>query len=269
MEFARQTLRSDARFDGLGLHSGEPVTVTVHPSKEGIAFRFGSLRVAATPDEVTVTARRTQLGSISTVEHLMAAFAGLGVTDAEVELSAPELPAADGSARPFVEGIQAAGMEEIGRRKVHGPFSRLYVRESDAKISIAEGAGHWRYKFTSPGHWPFEQTAEVQDVAAEFVEKVAPARTWCFEEEVERMRSHGLGRGLGWGSVVIVGTSGFVNEARSPDEPARHKLLDLIGDLYLSGVPPSHLSVAAVHSGHRSHVAAARLLREAVRFEDA
>ncbi len=98
MTSRRRTLLEPVRFEGLGLHSGVPVLMVVHPSSEGICFRLGSDRISATPDNVTDTRRCTRLGSIGTVEHLMSAFAGLEITDAEVELDAPEVPGMDCSA---------------------------------------------------------------------------------------------------------------------------------------------------------------------------
>jgi UDP-3-O-[3-hydroxymyristoyl] N-acetylglucosamine deacetylase len=265
MQFPRQTLRSEAVFEGFGLHSGEPTKVSVRPGSRGIWFRNGKDEIRAAPENVTDTRRRTKLGSVSTIEHLMSAFAGLEITDAEVEVNSNELPGLDGSARAFAEGLKDAGLQKIGELEVEGPYPRLYVRDEDSKIAVSAGEGHWRYRFTSPEHWPFDLFAESKNVPLDYLSSIAPARTWCFEEDLPKLRAERLGCGLGWGSVIIIGANGYVNEARSPDEPARHKLLDLIGDLYLSGVPVRALNVSAIKSGHRSHLQAARLLSEHVR----
>src|SRR5687768_16628114 len=103
----RRTLANLARFEGLGLHSGVPVVVTVHPAEDGIAFRVGRGRWAATPENVSDTTRCTKLGEVGTIEHIMSAFCGLEITDAEVEWTAGELPALDGSAIQYVQDFEA------------------------------------------------------------------------------------------------------------------------------------------------------------------
>jgi UDP-3-O-acyl-N-acetylglucosamine deacetylase len=149
---------------------------------------------------------------------------------------------------------------------LEGPFERVYVADDSSKVSVALGTGHWRYTFTSR-YWPHELVAEFEDVAGSFGAEIAPARTWCFEAELEALQSAGLGKGLGPESILVIGDGHYVTQERLPDEPARHKLLDVIGDLYLSGVPIAMLGVSATHSGHRLHVEAARKLAASVRIE--
>src|SRR5437868_1120495 len=105
----QSTVRSDVVFEGLGLHGGQPVRVVVHPGEGGIWFRSGPERVAALPQNVSDTTRCTRLGPVSTIEHLMSAFAGLEITDAEVEVEGGELPAMDGSAAPFARRLLESG----------------------------------------------------------------------------------------------------------------------------------------------------------------
>lgn len=264
MTWQRWTVGKEVSWEGLGLHSGVPVRVVVHPGREGIVFRYGSEEVAADPKSVSDTSRCTRLGPISTVEHLMAAFAGLQITDAVVEVTAPELPALDGASQEYFEGLSAAGVEAVGTLSVEGPFARVYVHEDLLKIAISRGTGHWRYDFHTGERWPGHQWFETADVVAEFGPQIAPARTFGFAEEVPALLERGLARGLGPESALILEADGYAGSPRFVDEPARHKLLDCIGDLYLTGIPLRALNVGAERSGHRAHVEAAKLLAESV-----
>lgn len=269
MEFERKTVAEDAFFEGHGLHTGISVRVAVRPGSQGIWFTHGRERVRAAPENVASTDRCTTIGSIATIEHIMSAFAGLGITDAEVELSGPELPALDGSSLEYVRGLADARLAPLGWAVVHGPFPRLFVQVGDVRLSASKGEGHWRYRLLTHGRWPGEQIAEYPNVTEAYTSEIAPARTWCFGDEVEVLRSLGLGRGLSLESTLIIGEEGYMNAPRFPDEPARHKLLDLIGDLYLSGAPPGALNVTASRSGHATHVRLAALIRRHVKIEHA
>lgn len=266
MTVNRRTIKSDCAFSGRGLHSGEPVQVRLLPGSEGIQFRCGSETVDALPANVTDTSRCTVLGSIRTVEHLMSAFAATGITDALVELSYPELPGLDGSARDYWLAISESGFEDLGTRDLNDIYTRLYVQADDVKIAVGKGTGHWRFDFVTDGRWPSEQTFDCPEVLSRYGSDIAPARTTVFADEIERAQAAGLGRGLDEFSVVVIGQSGYESPVRFDDEPARHKLLDLIGDLYLSGVPIDHLNVVGYRSGHRRNVEMAKLLFEAAKM---
>jgi UDP-3-O-acyl-N-acetylglucosamine deacetylase len=250
------------RFEGLGLHSGVDVQVVVHPGSGGIAFLHKGERTLAIPENVTDTRRCTRLGSISTVEHLMSAFAALEITDADVEVSASEMPALDGSSRQYYDGLLGAGLLEIGEYDVPELFQRIFVQEEAIKIAVAKGGGRWRFCFETGDRWPRHQEFEIDDMGR-YAMEVAPARTFGFEEEVAPIILAGMARGLDARSALVIAENGYRNEALFPDEPARHKLLDLIGDIYLSGVPVRTLDVVGERSGHRTNVAAAAKLRAA------
>ncbi len=258
--FARRTVTDTVRFEGRGLHSGEPVVVLVHPGNQGIAFRRGAARWPATPESVTDTSRCTRLGEVSTIEHLMSALAATGVTDAEVEIDNTELPAMDGCALAYCESLMTT---EIGEATLEGPFSRVFHVDADVKIAIAHGTGHWRYEFETGPRWPHSQHFEVESMH-EYKEHIAPARTFAFEDEMEMVRKAGLGKGLDETTAFVIGNEGYINATKFEDEPARHKMLDLIGDLYLSGVPPQFLNVVAQRSGHRTNIEAAKKLKDHV-----
>ncbi len=264
MTYARKTVRRQAEFEGLGLHSGVPVRVTVNPGNGGIVFRNGVQAWPATPESVTDTRRCTKLGDISTVEHLMSALAAVEITDAEVEVSAPELPAMDGSAAPYYAGLLEAGLEELGESETGELFSRIFVPDGEAKVAISAGTGHWRYEFHTGDRWPGLQVFETKDVVADYGAKIAPARTFGFEEELPMIAAAGLAKGLDETSALVLGQHGYLNEARSLDEPVLHKMLDAIGDLYLAGIPIRFLNVTAARTGHTANVKAAALLFRAV-----
>jgi UDP-3-O-[3-hydroxymyristoyl] N-acetylglucosamine deacetylase len=195
----------------------------------------------------------------------MSAFAACSVTDAHVELTYPELPGLDGSAILFMNSLIASGSEDLDTREVQDIYSRLFIQAENLKIAVGKGSGHWRFDFVTGERWPGEMTFESQDILADYLKEVAPARTTVFTEEIEHVKAAGLGQGLDESSVLIIGEHDYQNSSRFPDEPARHKLLDLIGDLYLSGVPIDLLNVVGYRSGHRSNVEMAKLLFESCR----
>lgn len=264
MTYRARTVANDVVFEGKGLHSGVPVRMVVRPGTDGIAFRLGAERTLALPENVTDTRRSTKLGSVGTVEHLMAAFAGLEITDAEVELNVPEVPGMDGSAKLYVEAFQAVGLVDGEERTVPDLYRRIFLAEDTVTISIGKGGGHGRFVYDVGPRWPGTQTFEAEDAIGVFAEAIAPARTFALSEEVPHLQPLGLGQGLDRESAVIVGSDGYENEVRFPDELARHKLLDLMGDLYLAGIPLRALNFVGERSGHRTHVRAAAMLREAM-----
>lgn len=261
MIIKRKTIKDKLVFEGRGLHSGEPVKLTFRPGQSGIAFTYGSERVAATIENVTDTSRCTRLGSISTIEHAMATFACLEITDIEVEVSGPELPGLDGSALPYVQGLMKTGLTTFGEREIPALFKRVWEAEGEAKIGVANGEGHWKYSFFTENRYPGEQTFESKNITADYPSQIAPARTFVLSEEMPMVLEYGLGKGLDPTTVVMVGPDGYDNTVRFADELARHKLLDLIGDLYLAGLPVASLNVVAERSGHRLNIAAAHKLR--------
>jgi UDP-3-O-[3-hydroxymyristoyl] N-acetylglucosamine deacetylase len=249
----RRTVSEPVTLTGLGLHSGQPVNVTIHPADNGIAFRCNGSRVVATPSAVTATSWHTRLGDVGTVEHLMSAFAGLGITDAEVELSYPELPGLDGSAAEYVTALRTQPLDEA---EILLPRNEIVVETLGVSIRARAGSGLWTYTF---GHGSGTQTFTCQ-LPRDYPTEVAPARTTAIADQVPALVAQGLGQGLDMSSVVIIGPDGYTNPPRFPDEPARHKLLDLVGDVYLTGIPVGLLDVIASFSGHTTNVRLAALL---------
>ena len=263
MTFPRRTLSEPVTLEGRGLHGGAPVTVTVQPGERGIAFRLGADRILARPENVSDTTRCTRLGTVGTVEHIMSALAGLGITDAEIELTAPELPGLDGSSAPYLAAMRGR-TADFGSFEIEPPFSRVFLQEGDIKIAAGKGEGRWRFEYDTGARWPGRQDFETE-VPSGYEGEVAPARTFALSEELVPIIEAGLGQGLDRDSALVLGMEGYKNDPRFEDEPARHKLLDLIGDLYLSGVPIAALNVVGTRSGHRTHVKVAALVAEASR----
>lgn len=262
----RLTLKSECRFSGSSLHRGEPTGCTVCPSETGICFVYKGERISAVAENVGTTVLQTTLGPIQTVEHIISALAGLGITDADIVMEGQELPALDGSALPYVTAFLDAGFAELSPMVVPRLYQRVYHVEDDLKIAIGAGEGHFKFIFdTQADRWPGRQEAEVWlGRPGDYAAAVAPARTLAFEEDVPRAIAAGIGQGLGKESCLVLGPEGYRNEARFENEPARHKLLDLVGDMALTGLPLCLLNVSAEKSGHRSHVAAALKVRQAM-----
>lgn len=258
----RQTLKEKAVFQGVGLHSARPVKVIVHPSDDGIFFHSPAGSVEAVAENVSNTVNCTCLGEVSTIEHIMSALAALEITDALIELDAQELPGLDGSAKEFFAGLKAAGLHQLESDTRSMPFKRVFHVENGAQVSVSAGEGHWRYEYDSGDRWPNQQIFELMVNPDSYETEIAPARTFANEELVEPARSMGLGQGLDLESCLLLGKSGYVNEARFQDEPVRHKLLDLIGDLYLTGIPIRHLNVVGEKSGHRLNTMTALKVRQ-------
>ena len=268
ISYNRLTVNNTVEFEGLGLHSGAPVRVRVNPGESGIAFRSGASRWEAIPENVADTTRCTRLGDVATIEHMMSALAGLEVTDAEIEVEGGEMPALDGSSREFASRLDDMGLANIGEAEAQPPFKRVFLQDEAVKIAVARGEGHWKYTYDLGDRWPHQMEYESHNATSEYRREIASARTFALAEEVPVILQLGLAKGLDQDSALILGIEGYKNEPRFPDEPARHKLLDLIGDLYLAGIPIRFLNVSAERSGHASNVKAAALIRKMVGSEE-
>lgn len=276
------TLKKPATIEGRGLFTGEPATLTLRPAKPGSGIRFVRVHdghrsvIPARVEHVMPTPRRTALRngklSVETVEHCLAACAGLGVCNAEIELthsSTGELPMGDGSSQAFVDAIEEAGLEEQPGEAVRPLIVRepVQVQMGDATVAALPGpTDHLEIVYTFEAPPPVGRQVfcfHLFDGAApdDFRRDVAPARTFVFEQEVEALKQRGMGQHLSYADVVVIGAAGPIdNPFRFPDEPVRHKVLDLIGDLSLVGRPVFGRLVAH-KSGHElNHMLARRLL---------
>jgi len=274
----QQTLARPAVFRGRSLFHGYEVTATVLPAdvNTGIVFRRVDLNhvpdIPANVESLTTVPRRTALASckeavVETVEHLMAALAGLHVDNCVVEIDAPELPSYDGSCRDFCDGILQAGLEHQGASAavVRIPAAS-HVRTDDGRQSLTIRP----YAFpcaaiTYQLHYGSRSTMSAQMFSAElspdyFYENIAAARTFVLESEIAALKAMGYGRHLTAKDIVVVRDDGIADSPlRWPDEAARHKLLDCVGDLALCGAGfAGH--VTACRSGHHLNHELARIL---------
>lgn len=268
--YPRQTIRESIRLSGPGLMSGEPVEVVIHPGGPGIRIQQTSGSKLIRPDMVTSTNRCTALGDVAVVEHVLSALAGMGVTDCTIEVKGRELPAADGCSQPYVQAIDRVGLVPCGNLEVDDLFARIFLQEGSIKIAAGAGSGLWRYELFLSDYFVQQQNFAFAWSPDDYRSEVAPARTIVLEHEIEAAKAMGLGRGLTEESCLAVGHKEYLGSARFADEPARHKLLDLIGDLYLTGIPIQHMNVIAERSGHASNVAFANKLSQAltVHYQD-
>ena len=286
----QRTLKNVIRATGVGLHTGEKVYLTLRPAAPdtGIVFRRVDLaepvEIKASPDNVADTKLSTALGKeavrISTVEHLLSAFAGLGIDNAYVDLSAPEVPIMDGSAGPFVFLIQSAGIEEQNHPKRFIRIKRCVQVEDGDKWARFDPFDGFKVGFSIDFDHPVfddhSKAAAIDFSTTSFVKEVSRARTFGFMRDYETLRERNLALGGSLDNAVVVDDYRILNEdgLRYEDEFVKHKILDAIGDLYLLG----H-SLIGSFTGHKSgHALNNRLLctlladREAwelVTFEDA
>ena len=269
----QQTLQSEVTISGKGLMLGEPVEVKIKPAPpdSGIVFQridqSGTSEVKVCPENwVDVLPRCTSLQqddtTISSIEHLLSALAGLRVDNAKVELNAQEPPALDGSALPYITKIQEVGLNQLDapRRfiEVSEPFAicdgnkQLIFLPSDTfEVTFA-----YDHPNTEPQFATWDMTAD------NYISEIAPARSFCFEAEIEALQSLGIGKGASYENVVVVKADGQTSsELRFKDEFVRHKTLDLIGDLYLAGHLP-RARVIAMRTGHTFHAEFVQALAE-------
>jgi UDP-3-O-[3-hydroxymyristoyl] N-acetylglucosamine deacetylase len=249
----QRTLKNVIRATGVGLHSGEKVYLTLRPAAAdtGIVFRRVDLEpvveIPADADLVTETMLCTGLsrggGKVMTIEHLMSAFAGLGIDNAYVDLSAPEVPIMDGSAGPFVFLLQSAGIAEQAAPK---RFIRIRkpveVRDGD-KVARFDPYDGFRIGFTvvfdHPAIPAAQSRAEIDFSTTSYVKEVSRARTFGFMRDLEFMRERNLGLGGSMDNAIVLDEFRVLNDdgLRYADEFVRHKILDAVGDLYLAGKP--------------------------------
>ncbi|MCZ6500185.1 MAG: UDP-3-O-acyl-N-acetylglucosamine deacetylase [Gammaproteobacteria bacterium] len=286
----QRTLKNSIRATGVGLHTGKKVFMTLRPAAEntGVVFRRVDLdpvvNIPAQASYVGDTMLGTTLVSgdarVATVEHLLAAFAGLGIDNAIVEVSAPEVPIMDGSAGPFVFLIQSAGIQEQKSAKKLIRIKRpVRVEEGDKWAQIVPFDGFkvkFQIEFDHPVFKSHVQESAIDFSTSSFLKEVSRARTFGFMRDIEALRARNLTLGGSMNNAIVLDDFRVLNEdgLRYEDEFVKHKILDAIGDLYLLG----H-SLIGEFSGYKSgHALNNTLLRaliadhkswEEVTFEDA
>jgi UDP-3-O-[3-hydroxymyristoyl] N-acetylglucosamine deacetylase len=286
----QRTLQNTIRATGVGLHSGEKVFLTLRPAPvdTGIVFRRVDLEpvaeIPARADLVTETMLCTGLardgGKAMTVEHLMSAMAGLGIDNAYVDLSAPEVPIMDGSSGPFVFLLQSAGIvEQRAPKRFIRILSPIEARDGD-KVARFEPYDGFRLDFTVDFDHPAIPTsrsrAVVEFSTENYIREVSRARTFGFMRDLEFMRERNLGLGGSMDNAIVLDEFRVLNDdgLRYADEFVRHKILDAVGDLYLAGHPilGAYIGYKSGHALNNKLVRALLAQREAwalTTFEDA
>ena len=265
----QQTINSRVSLKGIGLHTGEECSLALLPApvNSGITFKRIDLKespaIPANYSKIVDPAlrpRRTSIGEgsveVQTVEHLMAALCGLSVDNVIIEVNAQELPGLDGSAKPYVELIKKAGIvaQDAPRRPlvIKEP---LWIEEGDASMAVLPSDNFkvsytLDYKNAIVGCQYLSFSID-EDV---FEQQIAPSRTFCLSSEVEELKMMGLGKGANYENTIVISDKGVVGcNLRFENELVRHKISDLIGDLYLLGAPiKGH--VVALKSGHSLNI---------------
>jgi UDP-3-O-[3-hydroxymyristoyl] N-acetylglucosamine deacetylase len=273
---AQRTLRRPVSCSGIGLHSGNKVTLSLKPAPADYGIRFqrsdlGGLEIPATVTHLggirLATGLTREAVSVETVEHLLAALTALGIDNCIVELNTPEVPIMDGSAAPFVYLI----LNEAGVRRLPAPKKFLKVlrpislSQGDKRIALYP-SDHFKVTYSISFDHPLirHQSRTMKITDETFVDEIAPARTFGFLKEVEMLRQRGLALGGSLDNAIVLGETGVLNQnaLRFEDEFVRHKILDAIGDLSLVGYPViGHL--VAHRAGHALHTAfATRILED-------
>jgi UDP-3-O-[3-hydroxymyristoyl] N-acetylglucosamine deacetylase len=277
----QRTLKNVIRATGVGLHTGEKVLLTLRPAAAdtGIVFRRIDLDppvdIRACANNVGDTRLSTTLVNgnvrISTVEHLLSAFAGLGIDNAYVDVSAPEVPIMDGSAGPFVFLIQSAGVEEQNAPKRFVRIKKPVIVEDGDKRAMFEPFDGFKVsfgiEFDHPAFRDRVQSATVDFSSTSFVKEVSRARTFGFLRDIEMLRTRKLALGGSMDNAIVVDDYRILNEdgLRYEDEFVKHKILDAIGDLYLLG----HSLIGAFSGFKSGHALNNRLLKELMAHPEA
>jgi UDP-3-O-[3-hydroxymyristoyl] N-acetylglucosamine deacetylase / 3-hydroxyacyl-[acyl-carrier-protein] dehydratase len=299
----QHTLASAASIAGTGLHTGHLVSMTLQPASPGFGFQFKRIDLPNQPvikadcDLVTDTSRGTTLElegvKVSTVEHLLAALVGCGVDNALIELNGPEVPIMDGSSQPFVDLIAEAGVVEQDAAKVwYSIDENIFLYDDDKRVEmVALPALEYQITTLIDFNSPVlgTQHAGLKSIQ-DFNTEIAPCRTFCFLHELEALLANDLIKGGDINNAIVivdkkisdqemdrlkkafkrdtieVKSEGYLNnlELRFPNEPARHKLLDVIGDLALIGYPIK-ARIIANRPGHSTNVAFAKQIKQYIK----
>ena len=260
----RKTINANVSITGIGLHSGIYTKVELHPAQAGSGITFvradlDGLRIQALQASTTALDYATTVGkddvSVGTVEHLLSAVMACGITDLDIHIDGPEVPIVDGSALPFMHLIDAAGVRELG--------SDIAVLRINHTIEVTDGekwirmtpANRLTLKYKIDFDHPVigRETFSFDFEHDSFLRKIAPARTFGFMRDVEKLRAAGLARGGSVENCIVLDDKGVVNgPLRFKDEFVRHKILDLLGDLALIGRPIVG-DISASRAGHALH----------------
>ncbi len=261
----QRTIKKPIELSGTGLHTGIDVKLKFKPAPTNTGINFIRVDIKDSPMikagtrqilDQDKSPRRTSIGNdsveVHTIEHLMAALWALGIDNIIVEIDGPELPGLDGSAKGFMDILKRSGVEtQDTPKKIYQVRSPLWVEQDGAMIMVLPD-NQFRVSYTLNYEHPLLKAQYLSFEINEdtFEKEIATSRTFCLEREVDNLRKQGLGKGANYENTIVVGKKGVIdNDLRFDDEFARHKILDLLGDLYLLGYGiKGH--IIAIRSGH-------------------
>ena len=260
----RFSIAEPVTWHGVGVHTGEQCAATVLPGASGLQVlcsnRLYPICSAEVVDVTRCTGLRLGDRSILTVEHLLSALNGLGITDAVLEVDGPEVPILDGSALPFAEALQGVGRQRLGPTAL-SEVDAVEVTMGESCVRVTRGTGCLEVSIAYEHAAIGRQRLSIALTPNAYLAELAPARTFGLLEDAERLRAMGLALGASLDNTLVFSSEGPLAPPRFPDEPVRHKALDIIGDLALSGLSIYDLTVRAERPGHAINVEAARRLR--------
>jgi len=278
----QKTIERPFSIEGVGLHTGEHVSLTVKPAPVNTGVIFIRKDLADTPSiraeidyllDVEKYPRRSSISNgnvhIHTIEHLMSAIYGIGLDNLIVEINGNECPGLDGSSVVFVEKFLESGIVEQNEpKKFYKVKEPVYISENSSHIvALPSETFKISYTLDYPNSLIKSQYASFEISPDLYASEIAPARTFCLQEEVEKLKMIGLGKGSDFNNTVVIGKDGVINNKfRFPNEPVRHKICDLIGDIALLGVPiKAH--IIGIRSGHALNTRLVKGLKNLIQRE--
>ena len=251
MDYRQRTIRDSVSCAGIGLHSGEKVELTIKPAPEGTGIIYirrdlsGHPEIKAHFKNVVDTNLSTTIGNngfnISTIEHLMSAFLGLGIDNVRVELDGPEVPIMDGSAAPFIFLLKSVGIKEQKTPKDFIVINKTFKIQDGSRSVNIRPAKDLRISYTIDFDHPLlkNQQYELCFSGRDFIQEISRARTFGFLKDIQILRENGLAKGGSLDNAIVIDDFKIINEGglRYKDEFVRHKILDFIGDLAIVGSP--------------------------------
>ncbi|KPK98163.1 MAG: hypothetical protein AMJ95_05470 [Omnitrophica WOR_2 bacterium SM23_72] len=273
----QRTIARELSLSGIGLHTAKKVKVTFKPAQEDSGIQFIRVDLPQKPVikasvenllSPALTPRRTSVGTakaeIQTIEHLMAALAGLSIDNITIELDNEEVPGLDGSSLNFLEVLCDAGIKEQNKERQYFSIKEPIFAEENGSTAVALPFPEFKISYTLNYNHPKLKTDFLEVVVTPdiFKENICGARTFCLENEVDELLRQGLGRGANYQNTLVLGEQGVIkNKLRFKDEFIRHKILDLMGDLYLVGYPlKAH--IIALRSGHSLNLKLVRKINQ-------
>lgn len=283
MENFQKTIKNPARIQGVGLHTGGKVNIVFKPAPINSGINFMRVDLANKPIikadcqyllDSQHSIRRTSLvvdgAEVQTVEHLMAVLAGLEIDNLLIEIDNNEVPGMDGSGSEFLETLKKADIiEQEAAKKIYAIKEPICVEDEDS-VLLALPANNYNISYTLSYNHPLlkSQYMELVVNAENFEEELASSRTFCLKEEAQDLQAEGLGKGANYNNTLVVGDKEVLNNAlRFNDEFVRHKILDLVGDLYMLGMPIKG-RIVAIKSGHSLNLKLVKkILKQKTRYE--